>query len=180
MTILQKLQVRQSEIRQSLNKLLGNDARTEAEQGELERLTSEGQQIEPEIRAAIVATPDQETIVTSTGDPETRERLAIRSKTGLADFFAAAAGGREVVGAAKEYASACGVASLNRLPLAIFRDGQPEIRAVTGGPAIAGPVELAVPFVFQRSAASSLGIMMPTHGTGDRAKGTTRDHGSTG
>ena len=166
MTILQKLQVRQSEIRQSLNKLLGNDARTEAEQGELERLTSEGQQIEPEIRAAIVATPDQETIVTSTGDPETRERLAIRSKTGLADFFAAAAGGREVVGAAKEYASACGVASLNRLPLAIFRDGQPEIRAVTGGPAIAGPVELAVPFVFQRSAASSLGIMMPTHGPG--------------
>ena len=35
MTILQRLQVRQSEIRESINTLLGNDARTETEQGEL-------------------------------------------------------------------------------------------------------------------------------------------------
>ena len=31
MTILQKLQLRQSEIRQAINTLLGNDARTETE-----------------------------------------------------------------------------------------------------------------------------------------------------
>ena len=166
MTILQKLQVRQSEIRESINTLLGLDSRTETEQAELEKLTGEGQKIEPEIRAAIVAEPDPETKITKTGDPETRERLEIRSKTGLADFLAAAAGGREVAGAAKEYAAAVGCSLLNRLPLAIFRDGQPETRAITAGPAVDGPVESAVPFVFQRSAAASLGIEMPTHGAG--------------
>ena len=136
MTILQKLQLRQSEIREKINELLGKDSRTEEQQGELEGLTAEGQRIEPEIRAAIVAEPDPETTITDTGDPETREKLEIRSKTGLADFFAAAAGGREVVGAAREYSDACGVSALNRLPLEIFRDGQPETRAITEAPAI--------------------------------------------
>ena len=149
-----------------MNSLLGKEERSENENADLEKLTGEGQKLEPEIRAAIVAEPDPETTITDTGDPETREKLEIRSKTGLADFFAAAAGGREVVGAAAEYASACGVGSLNRLPLAIFRDGQPETRAITPGPAVDGPVEPAVPYVFQRSAAESLGIQMPTHGPG--------------
>ena len=166
MTILQELQVKQSTIRQSINSLLGNDARTEEQQGELETLTAEGQAIEPEIRAAIVAEPDPETAITQTGDPEQRERLEIRKKTGLGDFLAAAVAGREVSGAAKEYADAVGCAPLNRLPLDIFRNGQPETRAITSGPAIDGPVEPAVPFVFQRSAAESLGIQMPTHGPG--------------
>ena len=151
---------------EKLNSLLGKEERSENENADLEKLTGEGQKLEPEIRAAIVAEPDPETTITDTGDPETREKLEIRSKTGLADFFAAAAGGREVVGAAAEYASACGVGSLNRLPLAIFRDGQPETRAITPGPAVDGPVEPAVPYVFQRSAAESLGIQMPTHGPG--------------
>ena len=100
------------------------------------------------------------------GDPETRERAEIRSKTGLADFLSAAAGGREVGGAAREYAEACGVSPLNRLPLDIFGNGQPETRAITTGPAVDGPVEPTVPYVFKRSAAESLGIQMPTHGPG--------------
>ena len=166
MTTLQKLQLRQSEIREQINTLLGNDSRTEEQTGELEKLTGEGQKLEPEIRAAIVAAPDPDVVVTATGDAESRERIELRAKTGLADFFAAAAGGREVVGAAAEYASACGVASLNRLPLSIFRDGQPETRAISVGPAVDGSVEPAVPYVFQRSAAESLGIQMPTHGPG--------------
>ena len=97
-----------------------------------------------------------------TGDPETRERLEIRSKTGLADFMAAAAGAREVVGAAREYADACGVAPLNRLPMAIFTDGQPETRAITPGPAVKGALQPIVPYLFERSAAASLGIEMPS------------------
>ena len=139
MTILQKLQLKQSEIREKLNTLLGLETRTEEQQADLEKLTAEGQKIEPEIRAAIIAAPDEQTVVTPTGDPETRERLELRNKTGLADFFAAAAGGREVVGAAREYAEACGASALNRLPLAIFQDGQPETRAISAGPAVEGP-----------------------------------------
>ena len=92
-----------------MNSLLGKEERSENEHADLEKLTGEGQKLEPEIRAAIVAEPDPATTITDTGDPETREKLEIRSKTGLADCFAAAAGGREVVGAAAEYASACGM-----------------------------------------------------------------------
>ena len=58
MTILQKLQLRQSEIRQAINTLLGNDARTDEQQGELEKLTGEGQGLEVELRAALIAEPD--------------------------------------------------------------------------------------------------------------------------
>ena len=166
MTAVQTIQIRLSECRQRLNTLLQIEDRTDEQQTEMATLTTEVGAKEPELRAALAAEPDPMEVTTATGDAETREKREIRSKTGLADFFAAAAGGREVVGAAAEYASACGVASLNRLPLSIFRDGQPETRAISVGPAVDGPVEPAVPYVFQRSAAESLGIQMPTHGPG--------------
>ena len=167
MTTLQRLQLRQSEIREKLNMLLGRDERSENETAELESLTGEGQALEVELRAALIAEPAaQETTITDTADPETRERLEIRSRTGLADFLSAAAGGREVSGAAAEYASACGVSPLGRLPLEIFGNGDPETRAITAAPAVDGPVEAVVPYVFARSAAASLGIQMPSHGAG--------------
>ena len=92
----------------------------------------------------------------ASADPEARERSEIRNRTGLADFLSAAVAGREVSGAAREYADACGVSPLGRLPLDLFGNGKPETRAITAGPAVDGPVEPAVPFVFQRSAPSRL------------------------
>ena len=166
MTILQKLQLKQSSVREGINSLLGHDSRTEEQDAELSTLTAEAQGLEVELRAALVASPDPQEVVTPTGDPEARERLEIRKKTGLADFLSAAAGGREVVGAAKDYAASVGCSPLNRLPLDIFGNGGQETRAVTSAPAVDGPVETAVPYVFQRSAAESLGIQMPTHGPG--------------
>ena len=47
MTVLQKLQVRQSEIREKINTLLGNDKRSEDQDAELVKLTAAG----PEDRA---------------------------------------------------------------------------------------------------------------------------------
>ena len=70
MNKLQKLQIRQSEIRQRLNELLGLETRTEEQTSELKTLTAEGSAIEPEVRAAIVSTPDPEEVITKTGDPE--------------------------------------------------------------------------------------------------------------
>ena len=166
MTAAQTIQLKLSSCRQRLNELLQVETRSAEEQTEMETLTNEVSVQEPELRAALAATPDPQEVVTPTGDPEQRERLEIRSKTGLADFLSAAAGGREVSGAAKEYAASVGCSPLNRLPLDIFRDGQPETRAITAGPAVDGPVEPAVPYVFQRSAAAALGIQMPTHGAG--------------
>ena len=94
--------------------------------------------------------------------PEVRERKKLRSKTGLAPFFEAAAAGREVVGASRDYVQACGVSALSRLPLAIFTDGQPETRAITPGPAVKGALQPIVPYLFEQSAAASLGIEMPS------------------
>ena len=166
MTTLQRLQLRQSEIREKLNMLLGRDERSENETAELASLTGEGQALEVELRAALIAEPDPETTITDTVDPETRERLEIRGKTGLADFLSAAVGGREVSGAAREYADAVGCSPLGRLPLELFGNGKPETRAITAAPAVDGAVEAVVPYVFQRSAAASLGIAMPSHGAG--------------
>ena len=102
----------------------------------------------------------------ASADPEARERSEIRNRTGLADFLSAAVAGREVSGAAREYADACEVSPLGRLPLDLFGNGSPETRAITAGPAVDGPVEPAVPYVFAQSAAASLGIQMPMHGAG--------------
>ena len=172
MTVLQQLQLRQSEVRESINSLLGNDARTDDQQKELEKLTGEGQKIEPELRAALVAAPDPQEVTTGTGDPEQREKLELRSKTGLADFLRAAAGGSAVTGAAAEYASSLGVPTTGHLPMAIFERTATtnphlhlptnELRAITPGPAVDGPLQPLIPFVFEKSAAGSLGIMMPT------------------
>ena len=159
-----------------LNEIAGleGDAFTDAVRAESEGLQVEFRDTGSKL-AALLATEDDERLVAEreaselgslAGDPETRERSAIRAKTGVADFLSAAAGGREVSGAAREFAASVGCSPLNRLPLEIFGNGQPETRAISVGPAVDGPVEPAVPFVFQRSAAASIGIQFPTHGPG--------------
>ena len=167
MTAAQTIMLKLSSARQRLNELLQVETRSDEQNTEMQTLTAETvSTTEPELRAALAAEDDPEEVVTATADPETRERLEIRARTGIADFLSAAVSGREVTGAARAYADAVGCSPLGRLPLELFGNGTPETRAVTAGPAIAGPVEPAVPFVFQRSAAESIGIQMPTHGPG--------------
>ena len=130
MTILQTLQVRQSEIREAINALLGNDSRTEAEQAELEKLTSEGQKLEPEIRAALVAEPDPtETQTVETEDSELRERRELREKVKVSAHIAAAMQGRTLDGAELEYNQSIGLKSAGAFPLDLL--SPVETRAVT-------------------------------------------------
>ena len=42
----------------------------------------------------------------------------------------------------------------------------PETRAITAAPAVKGPLQPTIPFVFERSAAASLGISMPSVASG--------------
>ena len=131
MTILQTLQVRQSEIREAINALLGNDSRTEAEQTELEKLTSEGQKLEPEIRAAIVADPDPtETQTVETEDAEDRERRELRERAQVSAHIAAAMQGRTLDGAELEYNQSIGLKSAGAFPLDLLSPTV-ETRAVT-------------------------------------------------
>ena len=51
--------------------------------------------------------------------------------------------------------------TVGHLPMAIFA-APVETRAITPGPAVKGSLQPTVPFVFERSAAASLGIVMPT------------------
>ena len=166
LTILQKLLLRQSTVREGINSILGVDlsTRTAEQDNELTKLTTEAQKIEPEIRAAILAEPDPQEVVTLTGDPETRERLELRSKTGLADYLRAAAGGSAVSGAAAEYAASLGVPTVGHVPMEIFARSAPAVeeRAITPGPAVKGALQPIVPYLFERSAAASLNIAMPS------------------
>ena len=169
-----EIQGRQSELRSRLAVLAGMDTRTTDEESELTTVETKLSGCEPELRTALAAATaeDDSARTVQTTDPEGRERLELRAKTGLADFLRAAAGGTSVTGAAAEYADACGVPASGHLPMALFAPTAPtnthlhiptvETRAVTPGPAVKGMLQPVVPFVFERSAAASLGIMMPT------------------
>ena len=143
------------------------DAVTDAEKLEFETLPAAIAAKEVEYRAKVIA-EDAAAVAAAAdldragGDSEQRERLELRSKTGLADFLKAAAGGTSVAGAAAEFAAACKVPTSGHLPLSLFPAHRVEERAITTGPAVDGPARPIVPFVFERSAAVSLGIEMPS------------------
>ena len=164
MTTTQRLQILASEQRSRLAELAGLDELTPELRAELDTLGTTHQDTEAQLRAAIAsdaaATPPDNPAI----DSEVRERLELRAKTGIGDFLRAAVGGAAVSGAAAEYADACGVPTVGHLPMAIFARPAPtvETRAITPGPAVKGVLQPTVPFVFERSAAASLGIMMPT------------------
>ena len=102
------------------------------------------------------------------GDPELRERVELRAKTGIADFLKAAVGGAAVSGASAEYAAACGVPTVGHVPMALFGRTTPPVeeRAITAGPAVKGALQPIIPYLFERSAAASLGIEMPSVASG--------------
>ena len=177
MNKLQKLQIRQSEIRQRLNELLGLETRTEEQTSELKTLTAEGSAIEPEVRAAIVSTPDPEEVITKTGDPETRERLELRSKARVNDFLRARMRGQFASGASGEYADAVGVTD-GSIPLDLFQPPEQraglETRAITPPPSTGTGVRLRPiqPFVFSEGLAGLIGIAMPTVESGQFSTAT--------
>ena len=164
---LLEIQGRQSEMRSRLAVLAAQDTRSADEETELTAVETKLSGCEPELRAALAAAAAEDDSARSTvqtTDAETRERLELRGKTGVADFLKAAVGGAAVTGAAAEYADACGVPTVGHLPMAIFARtaSTVETRAITPGPAVQGALQPTVPYVFERSAAASLGIMMPT------------------
>ena len=110
MTIRQKLEIEQSEKRQRINAFLGQAELSDDERGELETLTKRMQEIEVEMRAAIVAEDDAEKRARDQfgDDPEDREKREIRSRVSLGNYLASAQENRSADGAEHEYAQACG------------------------------------------------------------------------
>ena len=170
MTILQKLEIRQSEIRESINTLLGNDSRTEEQNGELVKLTADGTAIEPEIRAAIVASPDpEETLVE--GDAETRELAQLTAKANVGDILSATFEKRQTSGEAAELQKHFGLGS-HQVPLEMLRINRAvEERAAATVPASIGDASQApvITPVFASGDGAFLGIERPTVPVGDAA-----------
>ena len=170
MTKLQGLQIRKSEISEQINAILGLDARTDEQQGELEKLTAEGQKIEPEIRAAIVAEPDpNETRVE--GDAETRELALLTERSNVGDIFSAAVEHRNTSGETAELQKHYGINS-NQIPLEMLRiDLGVETRAAATVPASIGDASQAAVItpVFATGDGAFLSIERPTVPVGDAA-----------
>ena len=146
-----------------LNALEVRESRTDVETREFEQLQVEDRASTAAMttmQAVVDAEQKAGEVVTPTGDSESRERIELRAKTGIADFLRAAAGGQGVSGAAAEYAASVGVPTVGHLPMELFGRTTTtlETRAITAAPAVDGPLQATVPFVFERSAAASLGI----------------------
>ena len=107
MTTKQKLQIEQSENREKLNGLLGKETLDDKERGELDELSKRLQEIEPELRAAIVAEAEEESRAAGlfgngNGDGEAGERGRLLRETRLSDYMVAASGGNGIEGRARE------------------------------------------------------------------------------
>ena len=183
MTLLQELQIKQSEYREKINNLLAKADRTEAEDAELIEQTTAIQKLEPELRAALAVEDDAERLAREAGgavDAETRERLELRNRATLGGFLRAALQGRLPGGVEAEYAAACKVT--DGIPLDLFEQDRPtETRevehradAVSPAPATGQGATLAPmqPFVFADSIAPRLGIQMPQVGSGNYSEAT--------
>ncbi len=175
MTKVQELQIKQSEIRERINELLGLAELTDEQTAELRELATKARGLEVEYRAALAIEAPIE--VDGNGqavDPEIRERLELRGRASFGGFLLAALQGRIPAGVEAEYAAACG-AQAGAVPIDLWEQDRPavdtrqrETRAATSAPATGTGVTVAPiqPFVFAPSIAPRLGIDMPSVGTG--------------
>ena len=105
MTKAQRLQVEQSEKRQRLNELLTAETLTEEQRAEMDTLTKRAQQIEVELRAALVVEGQEEAEARSlfgNGDGEAGERGRLLEQTTIIDYLAPASAGHGIEGRAAE------------------------------------------------------------------------------
>ena len=133
MTKRQKLELEQSEKRQKINELLGKDELTDEERAELETLTKRMQQIEVEMRAAIVAEGEEESRAAELFEDngETAEVRALRGRVRLGAYLEAALEQRSVTGAEAAFNAALEIPA-GRFPLELLApEPRTEARATT-------------------------------------------------
>ena len=163
MTPLQRLQLRQSEIREEL----GNLAEVEGDEAttQIETLRSEYRELEPRLQAALLAQggddPGQPT-------PDVA-RSELRARCSVGRFLDAALKGRSVEGAEAELAQEMGI-DAGEIPFELWESEQ---RAITPPPSTGTGVNpMMWPAVFAPSVAPRLGIQMPSVESGAYSSGT--------
>ena len=168
MSPLKRLQVEQSEKRQKLNALLAENELNEEQRAEMEALTKRLQEIEPELRAALVAEGEETREETTSDDGETVEIRRLESRIELRGYMGAALSGRELDGAESEYHAAIR-AEPGVVPWAAIAPRVEErADAATTGPTTHGAQQDTIlGRVFARAAATALGVRFVSVPTGD-------------
>ena len=167
MTKLGELQLKQSELRERGNALLNKTDRTEGETAELREATVAAQQLEIELRAAIVLEDeaDKNAREAST-DPEALELRQLTNRSNLGTILSAAVERRSTEGPEAELQQHHGLAS-NQVPLDLLRL-RPEERALTPAPTnVETQQDQIVEPVFANAAGAFLGVYQPTVAAGD-------------
>ena len=169
MTAKQKIELERIKTGSELNTILdiALEDRSDDQKSAVVSLSETMRALDADLTAAILAAPEKPEVLDSE-KPEDRERREIRGKAKLAGFIGAALEDRRIDGAEAAVSQAFGCKA-GRVPLEMFEREREEHRVITPLPGtadqtIARPV---VPAIFERSAASWLGIDMPSVGAGD-------------
>ena len=119
-------------------------------------------------QAVMVADGGNKTVEITTGTPETREFRELEKRANVGELFDSVLSHGQPIGAMAELQQHLGLQG-NQIPLALIsRFSNREERAVTPAPGNVGQEQNAIiPYVFPQSAASFLGVEMPTVGVGD-------------
>ena len=168
MTNGQTLQLRLSEIRQTLNELSGLDSPTDAQRAEMATLSTEYPTIETRWRAATIAEADAPE--TRADDGEDTERRALVERVELRSYLHEAATGRAVTGAESELRAAVfgEHAREGLVPWESLLPHEARADTATTAPSDVGASQASIlGRVFAGTAASYLGVSMPQVSVGE-------------
>ena len=96
------LQVQLSETREKINSALDKETLEDAERAELDGLRKRAQEIEIELRAAMVAEGTEAESRINSGDAEGRELRGLLDDVSISEYLAPATGGMPIEGRARE------------------------------------------------------------------------------
>lgn len=168
MTRLQKLQLRQSELRAEMGTILDKpiEERSDDDKSKLDSATKEMRQLEGDVQAALLI--EDEPKADPAGDPQKRELADLEARASILPFMTEAATGRPVTGPEHEYRAGvlgddCGPGTL---PIDLLAEPVPEQRAdaattVAAAATADGSQAAVLQRVFTRSIASRLMVSMP-------------------
>ena len=171
MTPTQRLEIRSGEIRQRLATIGAMEELDAETRSELESLKTEYADAEAK-RTALTIASDTPVTHIETRSAEGREFRGLVDKSNVGEIFDAALQKRSVDGASAELQKHYGL-EVNQVPLAMLvrdwpDDDKMEVRAATAAPSDVGQEQQSiVPYVFPQSAATFLGVDMPTVPVGE-------------
>ena len=157
MTTVQKIQLRQSEIKSAISTELDKDE-GERDHAEIDRLTGQAKNVEVELRAALV-TEDIDAMPEDTERPisEDEQLLELRSRVDFGNYLKAAIAGIPVLGGAElEYNQELGLSD-DYFPLEILANSEIETRAKTDAESSVNQ-QTWIDRVFAQTAAQFMGI----------------------